>query len=254
MNPILSVTNFSYAYGKKIALTEANFALHEGTVTALLGTNGSGKSTLLKAIARILKPKNGRIELLGKNQSDYSPREYAKRIAYVPQTPTFDYATVFDAVLVGRLPDFSSPKQKDYDKVTFALETMGIRDLAMEPVVDLSGGEQQKVSLARALCSDAKLVLLDEPTNNLDLKSKYGVLELIKKMSEQGICVLVSIHDLNDALDLCDEFIVLNDKRTIACGDKMILTNDLLKKVYGLEFEKVEHNDKLHFHIKEKRQ
>ena len=249
---LLTVNGFSYAYGKKVALEEVSFVVEEGTVNVLLGNNGSGKSTILKSIARVIPAKKGSITLLGKDQRDYSPREYARLVAYVPQSPEFDDMTVFDAVLLGRLPNFTSPRQTDYDRVSEALRTLNIQDLSDESVKNLSGGEKQKVAWCRALCSDAKLILLDEPTNNLDLKSKYGILETIKKIAKGGVSVLTSLHDLNESLDLSDSFILLNDKRSVACGDVDILTEELLSKVYDMDFEKVSHSGKIHFHIKEK--
>lgn len=251
---LLTVNHFSYAYGKKVALEDVNFTVEGGTVNVLLGNNGSGKSTVIKSVARILRAKKGTIALLDKDVVDYSPKEYARLVAYVPQTPEFDTMTVFDAVLLGRLPNFTSPKQRDYDKVSESLRALGIENLSDELVTDLSGGERQKVALCRALCSDAKLILLDEPTNNLDLKSKYGILETVKKISKQGVSILTSMHDLNEALDLADEFILLNDKRCVACGDRSVLTEELLGEVYDMDFEKVTHSEKIHFHIKEKRQ
>ena len=250
---LLSVKNFAYRYGKKVALEKVDFDLSEGTVNVLLGNNGSGKSTIIKSIARILKAQKGTIYLFDKDVREYSPREYARLVAYVPQTPEFDAMTVFDAVLLGRLPSFVSPRQIDYDKVSESLCTLGIEDLSHESVTELSGGEKQKVALCRVLCSDAKLILLDEPTNNLDLKSKYGILETVKKIAKSGVSVLTSMHDLNESLDLGDNFILLRDKKSVASGDVSVLTEETLGYVYDMDFEKVAHSGKIHFHIKEKR-
>ncbi|MBR1748119.1 MAG: ABC transporter ATP-binding protein [Clostridia bacterium] len=250
---LLTVTDLSYSYGKKPALDGINLTLEEGSVNVLLGNNGSGKSTLLKLIAGILKTKKGKLTLLDKDVKEYSLREYARLVSYVPQAPTFDSSTVVDAVLVGRLPNFTAPKDADYEKVYESLDALAISHLALENVKDLSGGERQKVALCRALCNSSRLVLLDEPTNNLDIKSKYGVLNTMKKLSEQGICVLTSMHDLNESLDVGDRYFLLSKHRLVGAGDRSVLTESLLSEVYGMDFETVRHSDKIHFHIKEKK-
>ena len=120
----------------------------------------------------------------------------------------------------------------------------------MENVQKLSGGEKQKIAIARALAGEAKLMLFDEPTANLDLKGQYETIGLIRSLKDKGVSVLISMHDINHALDVGDNFIVLKDKKVLCSGNEEIMPPSLLHEVYGMDFEMVEHGNKKHFHIK----
>lgn len=248
---VLSVRNFAYAYGKKEVLRDVSFDVEAGDVAVLIGPNGAGKSTLIKSVARILKAPQDSILLDGRRLSDYSPNAYARKVAYVPQTPTYDASLVLDAVVLGRLPLFSAPSTADYDAAWQAIERVGIAHLASENVLHLSGGERQKVALARALCAEPQLVLLDEPTANLDMRSQYSVLHAIRSLAADGVSFLMSIHDINQAMAAGNRFVVLRDNTAVACGDEQVLTEELLAQTFGLHFEKIYHGHEIHFHIKE---
>ena len=250
MGSILEVRNLTFAYEKKIILDDVSFSLNEGDVGVLVGLNGAGKTTILKNIANIVKTKQGEIFLDGKNKNEYKPNEYATRIAYVPQIINYESATVIDTILIGRIPMFYTPSKEDYEKVYDVIEQLHIEHLAMENVQKLSGGEKQKIAIARALSGEAKLMLFDEPTANLDLKGQYETMALIRSLKDNGVSILISMHDINHALDVGDNFIVLKDKKVLCTGNEKIMTEDLLHEVYGMDFEMVEHGNKKHFHIK----
>lgn len=250
MGIILDIKNLTFAYEKKIILDNVSFSLNEGEVGVLVGLNGAGKTTILKNIANIVKTKQGEIILDGKNKNDYKPNEYASKIAYVPQIINYESATVIDTILIGRTPMFYTPSKEDYEKVYEVIEQLHIEHLAMENVQKLSGGEKQKIAIARALAGEAKLMLFDEPTANLDLKGQYETMSLIRSLKEKGVSILISMHDINHALDVGDNFIVLKDKKVFCSGNEEIMTENLLHEVYGMDFEMVEHGNKKHFHIK----
>lgn len=250
---ILSVRDFTFSYGKKTVLSGVSFDVSSGDVVVLVGANGAGKSTLLKAVARVLKANRNTLFLDEKDILSYAPNDYARRVSYVPQTPTFESSLVLDAVVLGRLPLFTAPSKKDYEAAWNTLETVGIPHLATENVLSLSGGEQQKVALARALCGRSELVLLDEPTSNLDLKSQYGLLNTIKRLSKTGVSFLISVHDVNQAISVGNRFVVLKDRTQLAFGGEEVMSEELLGSTFDLRFEKIYHGEEIHFHIKEKK-
>ena len=251
MSEILNVKNYSFSYDKKKVLDNVSFSVNDYEATVLIGVNGAGKSTLIKCIAGLLKSKEGEITLLGKNIKEFKRQDFAKAIAYVPQSITFDSMSVIDSILLGRLPYFSHPGQKDYEKVYEVIQKLGIENIANSDVQKLSGGERQKVAIARALAGEAKLLLLDEPTSNLDLKSQYETMQMINNLKKDGMGIIISMHDINHALEVGDKYIILKDKNIVAQGDVSILTEELLGNIYGLHFHLIQHGNTKHFHIGE---
>ena len=251
MSEILNVKNYSFSYDKKKVLDNVSFSVNDYEATVLIGVNGAGKSTLIKCIAGLLKSKEGEITLLGKNTKEFKRQDFAKAIAYVPQSITFDSMSVIDAILLGRLPYFSHPGQKDYEKVYEVIQKLGIENIANSDVQKLSGGERQKVAIARALAGEAKLLLLDEPTSNLDLKSQYETMQMINNLKNDGMGIIISMHDINHALEVGDKYIILKDKNIVAQGDVSILTEEVLGNIYGLHFHLIQHGNTKHFHIGE---
>lgn len=250
MSEILNVSNYSFSYDKKLVLDHISFGVNDSETTILIGANGAGKSTLIKCIAGIEKSKVGDITLLGKNYKEYKRQEFAKTVAYVPQNIIFESMSVIDAILLGRLPYFTHPSKNDYEKVYEIIQKLGIEHIANSDVQKLSGGERQKVAIARALVGNAKLLLMDEPTANLDLKSQYDTLNMINVLKNDGIGIIVSMHDINHALEVGDKYIVLKNNKILAQGDVNILTEELLHDVYDLHFHLIEHGNTKHFHIK----
>lgn len=183
---MIRVRNLSFSYNGRAILRDIAFEVKEGEFLAILGPNGAGKSTLLRCLAKILKCE-GEIEICGRNLHEYSRRELSKTIAYVPQRVEPNFLRVFDMVLLGRKPYMGIiPSEEDIKAVERALKTLKIEHLAGRLTKTLSGGELQKVAIARALAQESSIILLDEPTNNLDPRSQVDLMNLLRKLSQAG--------------------------------------------------------------------
>ena len=187
----LEVEELSFAYGGQPVLEKVSFTARGGTCLAILGPNGAGKSTLLRCIDRLLVPTSGSIRMDGREVADMKPGELARQVAFVPQEPVFADATVFDAVLLGRRPCFRwEAGADDLLAVEKTLTKLGLAPLALRPVEQLSGGERQRVAIARALVSQPQVLLLDEPTSNLDMKHQMDTIDLLRTVTrDSGVCV-----------------------------------------------------------------
>lgn len=226
---------FSYSNGR-IILNHISFDASPGQCTAVLGNNGAGKSTLIKCLNRILEPQLGTVCIDGKSIQDLKRNDIAKCMAYVAQRGTGDRFTVFDSVLMGRKPYIKlEPSREDINIVESVIKRMGLEDFALRYADELSGGEMQKVMLARALAQQPQVLLLDEPTSNLDLCNQYDVLEIIREIAkEENISVFIVIHDLNLALRYCDKFLFVKNGKVYAYGGKEIVTPGNIRAVYGI--------------------
>ena len=231
------VKNIKFSYPKKEVLKGIDFSIQEGDCLAVLGTNGAGKSTLLKCLNKILKPADGMVYIQGKDAHQLKGKELAKNIAYVPQNHTCPRQTVFDTVLIGRKPYISwDSSEKDLKKVSDILDLMDLSDYAMRYTDELSGGEQQKVAIARALAQEPKILLMDEPTSNLDLKNQMEVLRTVKEIvQKEKLSAIVTMHDLNLALRFANKFILLKKGEVYDFGDASILTPEAIESIYGME-------------------
>ncbi|WP_319523993.1 ABC transporter ATP-binding protein [uncultured Desulfosarcina sp.] len=233
---IFSVNKIRFSYNSHPVLDNVSFDLKEGSVLAVLGVNGAGKSTLLKCLNRILTPQSGSV-FLGKEDLHRLPQNtIARKMGYVPQRHNPSQLTVYESILMGRRPHMGWTVSKaDYAVVEQTLQRMGLSELALRPVSDLSGGEAQKVMIARALAQEPRILLLDEPTSNLDLKNQIEVMGLIRSVIEsQGIIVIVAIHDLNLALRFADRFLFIRDHRVHGIADHDTLDTAMIEQVYGL--------------------
>ena len=234
---MLSVKKLSFSYGDRAILQNLSFEVADGEVATVLGVNGAGKSTLLKCLDRILKP-DGEVLLDGRDMKGLPRGELARLVGYVPQKISFGRGSVFDAVLLGRLPYIKwEPTARDVEIVGEVLERLSLSALSQRDVGELSGGEQQKVAVARALVQQPRVLLFDEPTCNLDLKNSLETLKILRAVASQGISVVVSLHDLSLALRFADKFIFLKDNSLFASGDAGCVTSALIREVYGVEAE-----------------
>lgn len=231
-------------YGKYAAADGVSFDVGPGEVVSIIGPNGSGKSTIIKSIAQIIQPSSGRISLNGRDLSTIDISEIAKLIGYVPQNFHYlFYSNVMETVLLGRKPHIKWKVSKnDLDIVQKALENMGITGMAGKFMDELSGGEKQKVYIARTLAQQPQLYLLDEPTSNLDLKHQIEVLEITKRLTkDQGASMIVALHDLNLALKYSDKVAMMQKGRLYAFGKpEDVLTVQNINSVYGVEAVVVE--------------
>lgn len=240
---MMEVKNISYHYhGGGEVLKDVNFTLEQGQFLAILGNNGVGKSTLLKCLNKILKADSGELFLDGENILQMSNHQVSRRIAFVSQTVPNTQMTVHDVVMLGRRPYMKwGFTEKDHQIVHSAMDRLNLESLRGRFLNQLSGGERQKVMLARALAQQPKLLLLDEPTSSLDIHNQYQVLEIVRELCHHdGLTAVVVIHDLNLALRFCDRFLLLRQGQVYASGDYRVLTPEALKAVYQINGRVVE--------------
>lgn len=233
--------HFHYHGGPEV-LKSVNFQLKKGEFLAILGNNGVGKSTMLKCFNRIISPDSGSVSMDGEEILRMSHREISQRIAFVAQTVPNIQMTVHDMVMLGRRPYMKwGFTEKDHEIIHEAMDTLHISQLRGRFLNELSGGERQKVMLARALAQQPKVLLLDEPTSSLDLKNQYQVLEIVRDIChEKGITAMVVIHDLNLAMRFCDRFLLMKKGEVYRCGGQEILDREALWQVYGVHGEVVD--------------
>lgn len=239
---MISVKDISFSYDNNLILDNISFDIEQNHFIAILGNNGAGKSTLVKCLNRINKPQSGYVIMGEDNLFELHRNELAKRVGYVAQKNELSRMTVFDSVLLGRKPYIKwEAQEKDFEIVETVIDTLNLTEFKMRFIDELSGGEFQKVMLARALAQQPKLLLLDEPTSNLDPKNQYETLKLVKTISkEQNIAVAIVIHDLNLALRYCDRFLFLKDSKIYSYGDVKSMTAECIKEVYGMPAKIVE--------------
>ena len=246
MNNILDVDNLNFSWGQNHVLDDASFSIDNNELVAVLGVNGAGKSTLLKCINKILKPSSGKISVIGNNIVEDDLAQLAKKISYVPQSVLTSFSMdVFDVVLLGRRPHLAwRISDKDRDKVSQTLRYFGLEDFAFRRFDQLSGGERQRVIIAKAIAQDPCLLLMDEPTSDLDLKNQIEVMKRIKEFvsdSKQPKSALVAIHDINIAARFADRILLLHQGRIFAEGTPdAVLTRENIAEVFGVTCEVVE--------------
>lgn len=237
--PVLTAANLVVRLDRTPIVKDASLALWPNQFTALVGPNGAGKTTLVRALAGVL-PADGEIRLDGRLLSDFSPRERAKRIAYLPQGNTFHWPMpVEQIVALGRYPHgdpFSPPTDADKQAVAQALEMTGTQDLAHRSVTHLSGGEKARVALARALATQAGILLADEPTMSLDPRHQLTVMELLHDQARRGGAVLAVVHDLALAARYADRVVMIqNGKIAVDASPQEALSTERIASVFGVE-------------------
>ena len=243
---MLKVEDLRFRYGKTApeVLCGASLELKQGEIGILLGKNGSGKTTLFKNILGIEKPKSGRISFGGENLLKMNRRERARRIAYVPQHIHFGDLTVLDSVLMGRVSYFGMKAgAEDYLAVEKILKDMGLEEFAARSAEALSGGEKQKIAIARAMAQEPRLMVFDEPTGNLDIANEHLIMEEARKLArERNISILSSLHDLNQALYFGDKFFFLKNGVVKYAGGREIVTEDVIRDIFDIRVKIVEIN------------
>ena len=240
---MMEIKNLTYHYkGCPEVLKNVSFQLEPGKVLAILGNNGVGKSTLLKCFNHILKPDAGQVLLDGEDLLKKPIRRVAQQVAFVSQSIPSTQMTVHDVVMLGRRPYMKwGFTEEDHTIVHDAMHRLEVEDMRGRFLNQLSGGEKQKVMLARAVAQQPKVLLLDEPTSALDIQNQYQVLKMVREIchKDQIIAAMV-IHDLNLALRFCDQFLLLKDGQVYRYGDRSILDSAALKAVYGVDAKVVE--------------
>ena len=231
---ILTINNLSYNYKETKALKNISFSLASGDFMTIVGPNGSGKSTLLKCLDRILKYKEGNIEIDGENLKNISLKSLSRKIAYVPQKEeTVTSNTVFDIVMLGRKPYIEwNITEHDIKIVSDLLERFDLTALAMRDINTLSGGQRQRVFIARALAQQPDVLLLDEPTANLDLYHQSKIMDYLADLANEGLIIIVTMHDINLALLFCTKAIMLSCGSLFASGGKEIFTKENIDNLF----------------------
>ena len=235
----IDVKNLNYYYGDIPALKDLSFSVTKGDFFIIIGPNGSGKTTLMKLMAGILKPKKGRLKILNRAIGNYTRKDLARTMAFVPQTMPVDFPfSVIEVVLMGRSPYMGMlgvEQEEDLKIAEQALTFTGVAHLAHRKLDQLSGGEQQRVFIARALCQEPDIILLDEPTASLDLAHQIRLMDLMEKLKkETGITVVMVSHDVNLAAMYCDRLLLLNKGEILCLGrPDEVLTFRTLEAAYG---------------------
>jgi ABC-type Mn2+/Zn2+ transport system ATPase subunit len=231
--PILDVHRLSVRYNGHLALEDVTFHLHAGERVAVVGPNGAGKSTLFKVVAGVLPPSTGEVNIFGS-----TPRGHVC-IAYIPQRSQVDWnfpVNVADVVMMGRIAKLGPlgwPKKRDWSLVHESLRIVELDNLAKRPIGELSGGQQPRMFIARALAQEAELMLMDEPLTGLDAPSQESILSLLDELQRQNVTVMVATHDLEQAAQHFDRIMLLNH-RLIGFGtpDEVLQTEKLIQ-AYG---------------------
>ncbi len=246
---LFQLANISFSYRQDKVLEGIDLQLCSGKFYGLLGANGSGKSTLIELLMGGHKPLTGEVLYKNKLMESYSRQELARQLALVPQnfSMSFEYH-VSDVVLMGRhphIPRFSSPAKRDMLAVEEAMQTMDICHLHSRPVSALSGGELQRVVMARALAQGTEVLILDEATSNLDIQHTIAIMQVMRRrVKEKGLTVIAAIHDLNLAAAFCDECLVLKGGQLFANGPvEELFTSDLLQTAFAVEATVHHHGD-----------
>ncbi|GAB6145235.1 ABC transporter ATP-binding protein [Desulfocicer niacini] len=236
---ILSVDGVHFSYPGRDVLKEISFSVCQGDCISILGKNGTGKSTLLKCLDRILTPQSGSVLIDGQDFRHLPGLHLAQKVGYIAQHQHPTHCTVFNAVLLGRKPYFKwDAGRQDLKIVDDILKATGLLPYAMRYLDELSGGELQKVVIARALCQQPRVLLMDEPTSNLDLKNQIDTTIIIKEIiGRQNISVVATMHDINLALRFSNKFMFMKNGRIFAAGGMEIITRENIGQVYGVEVD-----------------
>ncbi len=238
VSEIIRLKDISFAYGAQPVLDDISMSIDEGGFVGVVGPNGSGKTTLIKALTKVVRPHRGAVEILGKEISRLSNRELARAVSVVPQDTGVMFAyTVAEIVLMGRSPyhgALSFDNEEDLAAARSAMETMDVAHLGERLISEISGGERQRVIIARALAQDTPIMLLDEPTAFLDLKHQVGIYGVLRRLNrEKSMTIVVVSHSLSLAAQFCKRIVMLKDGRVAADGPvRGVMTKENIERVF----------------------
>ena len=244
----IKIENLTFARNGRKIINDVSFSVQEGELLGIIGPNGAGKTTLLKLILGLLNPNSGKIYIEGKNITEYSSKELYKKIAFVPQENNLDFPmTVLETVLLGRIPHLSRfclENEKDYYIASTALRAADMENFSGRYVNQLSVGERQLVTIAKALAQETKLIFLDEPTSSLDVSHTIQIMEILKDLTENGKTVTSVIHDLNIASRYCDKVLIIHSGVIKGFGlARDVFTKEIIQNSFSVNvnIQKSEH-------------
>lgn len=250
---MLRVHDLAFGYGAHPIFKNISLEVSKGHIVCIAGPNGTGKTTLVKCIAGIFKPLAGHVTIDGVDTREMERRQLASLLGYVPQNiPSRFPATVFETVLAGRRPHMGwRPSKHDLQLAAEKLAQLDLEHLAMRDMTSLSGGQAQKVMLARALAQETPYLILDEPTSNLDVRHQLDLLETIARLArERGLGVLLIIHDLNLAARYCDTIVMLHRGDVYCSGSaEEVITEKTMADVYGVQTDIRHSHGHVHMHV-----
>ena len=251
---MISITDLHASYDGAEILHGISAAFPEGKISVIMGPNGCGKSTTLRSLVRMVPEMSGSLTLDGQDLGLLTPRELARRIAYLPQSRNVPDISVERLVLHGRFPYLSYPRRyrkEDREKVTRALEWVDLKDLKERKMENLSGGQRQKAYLAMALAQDTEVILMDEPTTFLDIKNQFEMLDRARSLANGGKTVIMILHDFESILHYADHVVLVAAGRVLATGDaETVLRSPEVKRAFGVEPWFYETDDGLHCYVR----
>lgn len=237
---VLEANRIMYSYSRKPVVNDVSLEVKKGEFLSIIGPNGSGKSTLLKTLSHIYIPDSGEIILMGKSLDTYKRKEIAQRIAMVPQDTSLDFEfSVEEVVLMGRHPflgRFSREDSNDLDLAYEAMERTNTLHIKDRLITEISGGERQRVFIAKSLAQSTSIMLLDEPTSHLDINHQIEILELLKRLnSEKELAIVLVIHDINLASRYSDRILLMKDGKIVSQGrPEAVITPENIENTYGM--------------------
>lgn len=251
MEKILSINNLYFSYSKKEVLENINIDIDKGTFLSIIGPNGSGKTTLLKNIVNLLSPSKGNVKLYKEDMKNIKYKDLAKKVAVVHQSNNIGFNfSVKDTVIMGRFPylrRFQNETKEDYEITEKAMKATGIYELKDRSILNISGGELQRVMIARALVQEPEILILDEPISNLDLMYQISILDICKNLNQkENLTVICILHDINLAARYSDTILMLEEGKIHSIDSpKKVITKENIKEVYQIDVDvmKIENTD-----------
>ena len=242
----IETRKLTFAYARENVLEGLDLRFDPGTLTAVLGPNGSGKSTLIKCIDGILPVDSKSILVGDRDLASFSGNERAQLMGYVPQQENAVFSTtVYETILMGRKPYIGwAPGKTDYEIVNRVIGDLDLGDISHRYLNELSGGQRQRAIIGRALAQEPAVLLLDEPTANLDLKHQLEVMQILQQLAKNKMNVVIAIHDLNLAAMFCNHFIMLQRGKLFAEGDSSVITVENIRQLYGVEAGVITENNR----------
>jgi iron complex transport system ATP-binding protein len=242
----IETQNLTFAYHKEYVLEALSLKFEPGKFSAVLGPNGSGKSTLIKCIDGILPVNSKSIFIDNRDITRLSGNERARLMGYVPQQENAVFSsTVYETVLMGRKPYIGwAPGKTDHKTVNSVIAELDLGNISHRYLNELSGGQRQRAIIGRALAQEPRVLLLDEPTANLDLKHQLEVMQILQELANKNMNVIIAIHDLNLAAMFCNNFVMLQNGALFAEGNSSVITAETIRKLYGVEVKIIADNDK----------